>query len=406
MTSRSEAAELLRDGAQSPVTAVSYQALGTTVTVVVHGGEAAAAAALDAVRGEVAAIDAACSRFREDSELSRVNALAGRAVPVGPLLLQAVTVALRAARITDGLVDPTLGRQLRLLGYDRDFSSLPTSMLAGPSRAPSGSARAFRAFGAGGGSSGGASSGGASSAWVPEAAGTLEADASEAPGTLEAEAPEAAGAVLTLVARTAPAWTRVLVDPGRGTITVPEGVELDLGATAKALAVDRATAGAARAAAGVTSAAGAAGTTAGNGNGAPGVLVSIGGDLAVAGTPPTGGWTIRVADDHKAGGDEPGETIAITGGAVATSGTAVRRWYRGTTPVHHLVDPATGQPAAPVWRTVSVAAATCVDANTASTAAMILGRQAPEWLAAQGLPGRLVTPEGAIVTVSGWPESP
>lgn len=314
--SASEAAGPRGDPSAPPVSPpVSYQALGTTVTVVVHGEEAAAAAALDAVRGEVAAIDAACSRFRDDSELSQVNALAGRAVPVGPLLLEAVAVALRAARITGGLVDPTLGRPLRLLGYDRDFSSLPTSMLAVPSPAPS-------------------------------ASGSAVSDAADHPG-----------AVLTLVARAARAWEQVSIDGIRGTITVPEGVELDLGATAKALAVDRATAAAAGAAARASGGArralgsrtaGPSGRGPGSGGtGAPGVLVSIGGDLAVAGTPPPGGWTIRVTDDHKAGDHEPGQTIAIVGGAVATSGTTVRRWYRGTSPVHHLLDPATGLPAAP-----------------------------------------------------------
>ena len=64
---------------------------------------------------------------------------------------------------------------------------------------------------------------------------------------------------------------------------------------------------------------------------------------------------------------------------------------------------ATGEPAAPVWRTVSVAAASCVDANTASTAAIVRGASAPQWLEALGLPARLVDPSGGVVTVGAWP---
>jgi thiamine biosynthesis lipoprotein len=71
--------------------------------------------------------------------------------------------------------------------------------------------------------------------------------------------------------------------------------------------------------------------------------------------------------------------------------------------VHHIVDPRTGESAAPVWRTVSVAAGSCLDANTASTAAVVLGELAPGWLAAHSLPARLVRADGIPVTVAGWP---
>ncbi len=313
---------------------VSFPALGTTATVVVDGDEAAVSAALAAVRAEVAAIDKACSRFRPDSELSRVNSSSGRPVPASPLLLEAVGVALRAARLTGGLVDPTIGRALRQLGYDRDFRALP------------------------------------SAASLPTAAGRPSISALP---------------VLTLLAGAAPGWRVVTLDRATGTVSVPAGVELDLGATAKALAADRAAAAAYRAA-------------------DRGVLVSLGGDVAVAGSAPPGGWSIRVTDDHAGSPTAPGQTVSITGGGLATSGTTVRRWHHAGEEVHHLIDPATGRPADAIWRTVSVAARTCVDANTASTAAIILGRGAPGWLVAQGLPARLVTPDGRIATVAGWPQ--
>ena len=52
---------------------------------------------------------------------------------------------------------------------------------------------------------------------------------------------------------------------------------------------------------------------------------------------------------------------------------------------------------------MSVTAATCVDANTASTAAIVLGGDAPAWLAARRLPARLVNHDGRTQTVAGWP---
>jgi len=310
-----------KESASLPGTA--FPALGTTATVVAAGTEAQLAQAADAVRAELAAIDRACSRFRPDSELSLLNAARGRPVPATPLLLEAVEVALRAARITRGLVDPTIGGMLGRLGYDRDFTSL----------------------------------------------GTLETGR---------EHPVA------LVTSRAPGWRVVACDRARGTIRLPAGVELDLGATAKALAADRAAAGAHRAA-------GCA------------VLVSLGGDIAVAGVCPDGGWPVRVTDNHAAGAGEPGQTVSVVAGGLATSGTTVRRWRYAGTEVHHIVDPATGRPATRTWRTVTVAAATCVDANTASTAAIILGPSAPAWLSSQRLPARLVAADGAVTGVAGWP---
>ena len=297
----------------------SFSALGTTAIVAV-----AEAAALDAaqaaVERELAGIDAACSRFRSDSELALVNASAGKAVRVGPVLLDALREALRAAAATDGLVDPTIGRTLRTLGYDRTFALV---------RARDG--RTFRARS-------------------------------------------------SLVS----GWRSVALDEDASRVRIPRGTELDLGATAKALAADRAARAAAVAA-------------------RCGVLVSLGGDVSVEGEAPQGGWAVRAADHHAAAPDAPGQTIAVETGGIATSGTAVRTWRAGRTVLHHIVDPRSGLPASTPWRTVTVAAATCVDANAASTAAIVLGDAAPRWLAERGLPARLVTVTGATDTVAGWP---
>jgi thiamine biosynthesis lipoprotein len=102
----------------------------------------------------------------------------------------------------------------------------------------------------------------------------------------------------------------------------------------------------------------------------------------------------------------PSTVVAIRSGGLATSSTAARRWRRGGDVLHHILDPRSGMPAAPVWRTVSVAAATCTDANTASTAAIIRGESAPAWLAGLGVAARLVTESGAVRTLGGWPPEP
>ncbi len=293
----------------------TFPALGTTAVVVVTEPRGLASAR-DAVQATVDQFDLACSRFRADSELSAVNAAAGSAIHASVVLLDAVGAALRAAQITDGDVDPTVGEALIALGYDEDFALLT-------------------------------------------------------------------GRPTVSVARV-PGWRAVHVDREAGTVRIARGVRLDLGATAKALAADRAAA--------------AACTAAGCG-----VLVSLGGDLAIAGPAPEPGWLVRVTDDHRSGPEASGQSITVRSGGVATSSTTVRRWQAGGTTAHHLVDPATGLPARVVWRTVSVAAASCLDANIATTAAIIRGAPAVRWLLDCGLPSRLVGVDGTVRHLAGWP---
>jgi thiamine biosynthesis lipoprotein len=139
------------------------------------------------------------------------------------------------------------------------------------------------------------------------------------------------------------------------------------------------------------------------------VLVALAGDIAVAGPVPVGGWPVRVCDDHRPGprGElPPGQDVTLRApGGLATSSLAVRTRRRadGRT-VTHVIDPRTGMPVRGPWRTVSVLAGTCVDANTASTAALVRGHGAGGWLAAHGLPSRLVHGEGWVHTIAGWPD--
>ena len=97
------------------------------------------------------------------------------------------------------------------------------------------------------------------------------------------------------------------------------------------------------------------------------------------------------------------QVVAIRDGGLATSCTASRRWRRCGDVLHRILDPPTGLPAAPAWRTVSVTAGTCADANTAATAAIIRGTAAPAWLTSLNLPARLVTQDGTVTTIAGWP---
>jgi FAD:protein FMN transferase len=300
------------------IVSAAWPALGTKAAVFVTDPRAIAGAR-DMLEDELRRIDLACSRFRQDSELSRANARAGEAFRASELFREAVDVAIRVARATGGAVDPTVGRAMRNIGYDRDFAEIQAL-----ARAP-------------------------------------------------VELPAA------------PAWERVAVDPRSGTVLIPPGTELDLGASAKALASDRAA------------------RTIGEAFGC-GVLVNLGGDIAVAGSPPDGGWRIRVCDDYRNAAVGPGETVAIVSGALATSSTSIRRWSAGGSECHHIVDPQTGRSAPVVWRTVSVAAASCVEANAASTASIVRGRPAPGWLLELGLPSRLVSADGSVVRVAGWPE--
>jgi thiamine biosynthesis lipoprotein len=111
-----------------------------------------------------------------------------------------------------------------------------------------------------------------------------------------------------------------------------------------------------------------------------------------------------VTDDHRSDPTAAGQTIAIRSGGLATSSTAVRRWSHGGHTMHHVIDPATERPACTPWRTVSVAAADCAQANIAATAALVRADAAPAWLGELGLPARLQPWHGPATAVGDWPE--
>jgi len=300
------------------VAAAEIDALGTRVRIVVWPADRLKAAT-QAVTGELHRLDMQASRFREDSEISRLHARGGGLFLISDGLAEVIGVALAAARFTDGLVDPTVGEALVALGYDRDFVAM----------------------------------------------------SQDEPIDFAA-------------ARPAPGHQTVSLE-GR-LLHLPASVLLDVGATAKGLGSDRA-AIAAFAACGDPG----------------GVLVSLGGDIAVAGEPPIGGWPIAVSDSES-GLDPTSQTVRLGSGALATSSTGMRQWKRAGQTVHHIVDPRTGLPAKGPWRTATVAAATCAEANAASTAAIVGGDGGASWLQTTGLPARLVAADGTVHRFSSWPE--
>ncbi|HEV7623566.1 MAG TPA: FAD:protein FMN transferase [Amnibacterium sp.] len=277
-------------------------------------------AALDAAcalaQRRLEAVSDACDRFRADSETSRLRDRAADGVRVSPVLAGLVRVALEAARLSDGAVDPTLGAPLRSVGYDRDIRLVPDD-----------------------------------------------------------------GRPIGAVGRPLAAWEQVHVSGDL--LVVPDGVELDLGATAKAAAAD------------------AIAETIADRFGC-GALVNLGGDLSARGPAPAGGWQVLVQDLPR----DPASHVSLAEGwAIATSSTQRRTWRRGDGRAHHILDPRSGLPGTPVWRTVSVAASSAVRANTLATAAVVRGPAAGALLHTARTPARLVDAARSVTLLNGWPEN-
>lgn len=303
---------------RSTVPAVgTFRAIGTSHEILATRPEALEPA-LRYAQDHLAAVDAACSRFRGDSEISRLADLAADSDAWcygSPLLLDYLEAARHGARISDGLVDFTVGTALVDAGYDEDMDAV------------------------------------------------LARD----------------HFLVTAVGRV-PGWERVTVT-GSGRINVPQGTLLDFGATAKAHAADM-----------------IARTLAMRLPG--GFLVNLGGDIATSGEIPDGGWNVGI----EAADGALRQVVAITNQAITTSSTQKRAWSTDRGIANHIIDPRTGLVVERVWGQASCVAATALEANTASTAALVLGAEAPYWLAERGISARLERLDGSVVTVNGWPE--
>ena len=310
---------------QPQIAEQSFRAIGTTHRILCTEA-AALPEAVAIAQAHLAELDAAASRFRADSELSRLAEAArarGATAVVSPLLADYLDAAWHAARITGGLVDPTVGSALVATGYDADLDVVQARDAAPHPPAP----------------------------------------------------------------RPGKGWQAVEFVRTARRITTPRGVLIDLGATAKAHAADRISRLLSDRLPG-------------------GFLVNLGGDIAVSGALPADGWQIGV----QAADGSVLQVVRSTGQAVCTSSTVLRTWRvasgRQAAPVlrHHIIDPRTGDTADTPWAQVTCVAASALEANAASTAAVVLAERAPEWLARNGLPARLDALDGTVRTTPGWPD--
>ncbi|WP_406831834.1 FAD:protein FMN transferase [Pedococcus sp. KACC 23699] len=303
----------------------SFDAIGTHHHLIVTRPETLGAA-IAIARDHLTDLDAAVSRFRDDSEVSALARLRGServSTVVSPVFADSLAAALHAASLTDGLVDPTVGAAVIASGYDADLDEVR--------------ARGRR--------------------------------------------PHVLGSHRAAGVASVPGWRSIELDQGLRRVRVPAGTVLDLGASAKAHAAD-------------TIAMLLASRLEG------GFLVNLGGDLAVSGDLPHDGWQVGVEGTR----GEIRQVVASRGQALATSSTGRRTWTQHGQPRHHILDPRTGLTAPTVWEQVTCAGATALEANAASTAAVVLGAEAPAWLEARGIPARLDPAEGGpVVTTPGWP---
>jgi FAD:protein FMN transferase len=262
------------------------------------------------------AFDVACNRFREDSELTRLNDGHGETTSISTTLELAVEAALRSAEVTGDMVDPTVLPALLALGYDRDFDELANGE-----------------------------------------------------------------SILEHVAVPAMGPSAIHLDVDEHTVTLDPPCRLDLGASAKALVIDL-----------------IADDVAASG----GVVVELGGDVAVRGEGPQGPWAIAVSDTLVINGDEP--RISLRHGGIATSSTSSRTWRVGERVVNHIVDPRTGRCARGLYTTATVSASDCVVANAFATAALLWNEDASYHIAQAGWSARLVRRDGSLEFVGGWPD--
>lgn len=296
------------------------------------------------VQEVLAGVDLACSRFRADSELAVNRAAFAEGYEASDILATLIDAALRAAVLSDGAVDPTLGNRLVSLGYTVELGSGESFPTNREDRAVTEHLSAMIRESI-------------MPHLIPEPVVSPAEDAAKLPG-----------------------WLRISLEGHR--LLIPGDLAIDLGATAKAVAADLA-------AARIFAELGC------------GVLVNLGGDIATAGPAPEDGhWQILVQDTSA----DPAQQISLPAGhAIATSSTMKRRWEQDGAQRHHILDPSSGFPAEAIWRSVSVAAPSAWEANTFSTAAIVKGFKAKDWFVARGVAARLVDQQLNVVLTGGWP---
>lgn len=297
---------------------------------------------LVAARDFIQTVEAQLSRFRPQSELSRLNARSGQPVRVSALLWDVIVCALDSSRRTDGLYDPTVLNALETAGYNRTFETVVADRLD----------------------------------LLRETRSPGDRRPSPTAGHLEKQGPQWS------VAGGRRSFRRdIQLDPRTRSVTLPPGVRLDLGGIAKGWTADR-----------------AADRLAALGP----CLVDAGGDLAARGRPPgQAGWPIGVADPHNPEMDLA--LLLVSDRGVATSGVDYRRWTHAGVPQHHAIDPRTRRPARTDLLSVTVVGPDATRADLHALVALLLGaKQGHRYLARRrDVEGLLVGQGGRLLVTPG-----
>jgi|CXWL01.1.fsa_nt_gi thiamine biosynthesis lipoprotein len=294
----------------------SFRAMNTSVEITLQDWRYADR--LGGVERYFGAFERRFSRFQSNSELSGLNASAGRETQVSGEMLALLAEAVRLHEVTGGVFDPAVLTALEAAGYDRTFDDVDRH---------------------------------------------------------RADAP-------TVGIPLAPTFGQVAIEAVLGVVTLPRGMRIDFGGIGKGFAVD-----------------GAAEMLRGAGP----ALINAGGDLFGRGDGPYGdGWLISVTNADRMEIDR----VILHDEAVATSTVALRRWRRAGRPMHHLIDPQTGQPASTGLTSVTVIARTATDADVFAKTALILGiDKGRTFLQEQDAQALFVTDCGEIIATERWPGS-
>ena len=332
-----------------------FRAMNTDVAAWLWSDSPLASARLREVEAFFGRVEAELSRFRANSGLNQLNAEAGKGPrPVTALLQTVLAAALREARASDGIFDPTMLNALRQAGYDRSFDLLEKS----PDE-PGG--------------------------W---AVGAKSSDRGITSHTSLESKPQPEK--LRFGGDATNGWERVRLDQVEGTVALPKGLGIDLGGIAKGWTVDRA----AEMLAGQ-----GIGRDAGIGPDAEdAALVDAGGDIRSTAAPGGEPWPIAIQHPLDAACDLG--VLNLSDGAVATSSVGGRCWQQNDRTMHHLIDPRTGEPSRSNLHAVTVLAPTTVVAEVAAKVALILGQdEGAAYLKNRGLSGLLMDHAGSAHVV-------
>ncbi|WP_156900133.1 FAD:protein FMN transferase [Alicyclobacillus contaminans] len=294
-----------------------FRAMGTDVEMLVaDGAPVEADGALQCARDEMERLEAMLSRFRQDSDVSRINAAPGQWVTVREETVRVLELAKQAFDETEGLFNPCLGQVLEHIGYDVSFEQV-------------------------------------------EGRPVVRLNSShpyEAPTTCPFE-----------------------INPSQHRVLLHPGYKLDLGGIAKGWIVQRSALVLEQ-------------------WGMRNFLVSAGGDLVCRGSNGERPWCVGIANPFGGEGDNV-LMLDVTDMAVATSGTYRRRWSFHGTPVHHLIHPYFGVPAASDVVSCSALHPDLVRAEVLAKVGLLLGADAGrQWLQKRAVGGFvLVLKSGEVV---------